>query len=205
MDQRPRGIDSLSPAQFAGVTIAISLFAFTCGGAVEAATRALAPPALVAPELAPIPGGAGPASPAGAPQPAEPQLIEDRGEPNGAPADAPPIRLIDGHVIAAPAAPADPGVELSDGSTAVQPAPPPDPSVAVVDAVRAPALDSSGWSSVPVIVGSAASSGWSVAVIDGSRDSLAAAAAFPAVQWRIVSGVDVIDGSAPSEAVRTNS
>ncbi len=190
MDERPRGIDSLSPAQFAGVTIAISLFAFTCGGAVEAATRALAPPALVAPAQ---------------PEPAQPQLIEDRGEPNDVPADAPPIRLIDGHVIAAPAAPADPGVELSDGSAAVQPAPPPDPSVAVVDAARAPVPDASGWSGVPVIVGSAASSGWSVAVIDGSKDSLAPAAAAPAVQWRIVSGVDVIDGSAPRRALTTNS
>jgi hypothetical protein len=56
MQRHPRGIDSLSPAQFAGLTLAVSLLAFTCGGLVQAATLArLAHAAATAAPLEPVP------------------------------------------------------------------------------------------------------------------------------------------------------
>jgi hypothetical protein len=65
MQRDPRGIDSLSASQFAGLTLAVSLLAFTCGGIVQAAT--LARLAHAAAPLEPVPPDPGSGSPYQAP------------------------------------------------------------------------------------------------------------------------------------------
>jgi hypothetical protein len=197
MDRQLRGIDSLSPAQFAGMTLGVSLFAFVCGGIVEAQTLShalFAPAPAVLEPVAPAPDQA---DPAGAASPPQPVIFEDRNDSKDAPAEAPPVEQIDGGVATNPEPAPDAGVGVVDGATAAQPAAQPDPSVAVTDAERAPAPQVSSWSAVPVFYGEAPLRSASVEVIDGSKNSFALGTVAPVAQWRIVSGIEVIDGSAP--------
>jgi hypothetical protein len=192
MQRRPRGIDSLSPAQFAGVTIALSLFAFMCGGIVEAATLSGARAAAPAP-LLPVP-----------PEPAAPEgVIEDRGDLPQPPAEASPVERIDGQT--APALELAPDGRVTDGATAPLPPADPDPRVSVIDLRLAPDPNPSLGSPVEVVDGAAPPRSGSVAVLDGRAASPGLGAPEPRAQWGISSDVDVIDGSAAHIRPRTSS
>ncbi len=217
MQRHPRGIDSLSTAQFAGVTFALSLLAFALGGIVEAATLVRAHAAAPA-ALEPLAGSAGPAAPSGpaagdapgaAELPVQPQpvILEGGGELREAPAEPAPapaqVEQIDGRT--APALVTQPDSRVTDGASAPTPQLEGNPDVAVIDLARAPVPDPSAGSPVAVIDGSAPQRGGSVEVIDGHAVSVALGTVAARAQWGIASTVDVIDGSAAHVLPRTSS
>ncbi len=200
MQRHPRGIDSLSPAQFAGLTLAVSFLAFTCGGIVEAATLALAPRAALPAALEPLPPGA--------------LRSADRAV-DEAPAAADQIPA-GANQAPACANQSPPGVNRTpscgqfavaeaDAERAQGPAnPAAGTDTRVTDGATAPQPDASGGTSVAVIDGSAPLRRASVEVIDGSATSIALGTVAPRTQWGIASTVDVIDGSAPHVRPRTD-
>jgi hypothetical protein len=206
MQRDPRGIDSLSASQFAGLTLAVSLLAFTCGGIVQAAT--LARLAHAAAPLEPVPPDPGSGSPYQAP-PAANQVPPGANQAPPGANQAPPganqappgaNRIPPG--ANAPSSPAQP-VIFDDGADRPESRPEPSP-VRVIDVRTAatPELPSL----VAVYDGAAPPRGGGVEVIDGSlARSVALGTIAPRGSWGIASSVDVIDGSAAHVRPRTSS